>query len=111
MYDHRRLGRELDLFDTDPLMEEQAYDVVRRAVARGLRAEAAGPGQGSLGARIRAARLVPYQAVIGEREAHGDLAAVRLRDGQRPGAVAVERLLERIGASAETRGAELWAAA
>jgi threonyl-tRNA synthetase len=91
--------------------EEQAHDVVRRAVARGLRAEVAGPGQGSLGARIRAARLVPYQAVIGEREADGDLVAVRLRDGRRPGAVAVERLLERIGACVETRGAELWAAA
>lgn len=45
----------------------QAYDLVARAVARGLRAEVS--AEGSLGARIRAARLVPYQAVIGEREA------------------------------------------
>ena len=91
--------------------EEQAHDVVRRAVARGLRAEFAGPEQGSLGARVRAARLVPYQAVIGEREAEGDLAALRLRDGRRPGAEPVERLLERIGVCVDTRGAELWAAA
>ncbi|WP_406443714.1 threonine--tRNA ligase [Streptomyces sp. NBC_01613] len=91
--------------------EEQAHDVVRRALARGLRAECAGPGQGSLGARIRAARLVPYQAVIGEREADGDLVAVRLRDGRRPGAQPVEGLLERIAVCADTRAAELWAAA
>ncbi|MFJ9543520.1 threonine--tRNA ligase [Streptomyces sp. NPDC101225] len=91
--------------------EERALDVVRRALAAGLRAEYAGPGQGSLGARVRAARLVPYQAVIGEKEARGDLAAVRLRDGRRPGAVAVEDLLERAGACARARDGELWAAA
>ena len=91
--------------------EEQALDVVRRAVARGLRAEYAGPAQGTLGARIRAARLVPYQAVIGEREADSDCAAVRLRDGRRPGAVPVDELLGRIAARAADRGAELWAAA
>ncbi|MEV0642884.1 threonine--tRNA ligase [Streptomyces sp. NPDC050619] len=91
--------------------EEQAHEVVRRALARGLRAEVHGPGEGTLAARIRAARLVPYQAVIGAREADGDLVAVRLRDGGRPGAVAVEELLARIGTRVETRGAELWAAA
>ncbi|MER6984401.1 threonine--tRNA ligase, partial [Streptomyces carpinensis] len=48
---------------------ERAEDVVRQASARGLRAELAGAEHGSLGARIRAARLVPYQAVIGDREA------------------------------------------
>lgn len=90
--------------------QAQGRELVRRAVARGLRAELAGPEQGTLGARIRAARLVPYQAVIGEREAEGDLAAVRLRDGRRPGAVPVERLLERIGVCTAARGAELWAA-
>lgn len=31
------------------------------AVAGGLRAEVAGPDQGSLGARVRGGRLVPYQ--------------------------------------------------
>lgn len=90
--------------------QAQGRELVRRAVARGLRADLAGPEQGTLGARIRAARLVPYQAVIGEREAEGDLAAVRLRDGRRPGAVPVERLLERIGVCTAARGAELWAA-
>jgi threonyl-tRNA synthetase len=54
---------------------------------------------------------VPYQAVIGEREADGDLAAVRLRDGRRPGAVPVAELLRRIAACVQERGTELWRAA
>lgn len=91
--------------------EERAHEVVRRALARGLRAEVSGPGDGTLGARIRAARLVPYQAVIGDREADAGLAAVRLRDGRRPGAVPVAELLDRIAARAADRGAELWSAA
>ncbi|KUM86170.1 MULTISPECIES: threonine--tRNA ligase [Streptomyces] len=91
--------------------EERALDVVRQALARGIRAELAAPGDGTLGARIRAARLVPYQAVIGGREADAGGAAVRLRDGRRPGAVPVAELLDRIGARDADRGAELWAAA
>jgi threonyl-tRNA synthetase len=88
--------------------EERAHEVVRQAVARGLRADVRGPGDGTLGARIRAARLVPYQAVIGDREAADDLAAVRLRDGSRPAAVPVGELLDRIAARVGDRGAELW---
>lgn len=90
---------------------DQADNLVRRALALGLRAELAGPDHGTLGARIRAARLVPYIAVIGTREAEAALAAVRLRDGRKPGAVPVEELLRRVGAVVEARGAELWAAA
>jgi threonyl-tRNA synthetase len=94
-----------------PVAGEQAAraeEVVRRAVARGLRAELAGPEHGTLGARVRAARLVPYQAVIGEREADGGLAAVRLRDGRRPGALPVEEVLSRIAARVAARGTALW---
>ncbi|MEU0073909.1 threonine--tRNA ligase [Streptomyces sp. NPDC006332] len=91
--------------------EEQADEVVRQAVARGLRAELHGSGEGTLAARIRAARLVPYQAVVGQREADDGLAAVRLRDGRRPGAVPVGELLDRIAARVGDRGAELWAGA
>ena len=98
-----------------PVAEEQrgrAEDLVRRAVARGLRAELYGPEHGTLGARIRAARLVPYQAVIGEREAaDGDLVAVRLRDGRKPGTLPADDLLRRVAARVEARGAELWPAA
>ena len=88
---------------------EEAYDLVRRAQLLGLRAELAAPGQGSLGARIRAARLVPYQAVIGEREAADDLVAVRLRDGRRIGPLAPAELLHHISARVEARGTALWA--
>lgn len=94
-----------------PVSEAQAAcaeDVVRQALARGLRAELAGPDHGSLGARIRAARLVPYQAVIGEREARAELAAPRLRDGRRPGPVPVGELLDRIAGQAAARGTGLW---
>ncbi|SNX62620.1 threonyl-tRNA synthetase [Streptomyces sp. TLI_55] len=97
-----------------PVAEEQyaqAEKVVRRALDLGLRAELAGPEHGTLGARVREARLVPYVAVVGAREADGELAAVRLRDGRRPGAVPVDELLARVAAVARTRGAELWAAA
>ncbi|MGW1211597.1 threonine--tRNA ligase [Streptomyces sp. NPDC002499] len=92
-----------------PVSEEQgeaAERLARAAVARGLRAEVV--GEGSLGARIRAARLVPYQAVIGAREAAGGLTAVRLRDGRRPGVLPGEELLHRIGERAAARGTGLW---
>jgi threonyl-tRNA synthetase len=89
---------------------EQAEKAVRRALDLGLRAELAGPEHGTLGARIREARLVPYVAVVGAREADGDLAAVRLRDGRKPGVVPVDELLHRVRSVVEARGAELWAA-
>ncbi|MFI8483540.1 threonine--tRNA ligase [Streptomyces rubrogriseus] len=88
---------------------EAAHALVRQAVDRGLRAEVAGPERGSLGARIRAARKVPYQAVIGAREAEsGDLVDVRLRDGRRPGRLPGTELLHRITDRVEARGPELW---
>ncbi|CAL9510199.1 Threonine--tRNA ligase 1 [Streptomyces sp. enrichment culture] len=91
--------------------EAAAGEIVERAVRLGLRAELRGPGQGSLGARIRAARLVPYQAVVGEREAGGGLAAVRLRDGRQPGALPADALLRRVAERVAARGTELWEAA
>jgi threonyl-tRNA synthetase len=75
-----------------------AADFVRRCVELGLRAESADPSRGSLGARIRQARLVPYQAVIGPKEAANGHVALRLRDGRRLGpepAGAVAELLRR----------------
>ncbi|MFH9964205.1 threonine--tRNA ligase [Streptomyces mirabilis] len=75
---------------------EQAAELVRRCLDRGLRARLITPDQGTLGARIRAARLVPYQAVIGPRETAADEIALRLRDGRRldpqPAAEALDRI-------------------
>ncbi|RZQ62751.1 threonine--tRNA ligase [Amycolatopsis suaedae] len=80
--------------------------IVRDCAARGLRAHAAGPELGSLGARVRDARLVPYQLVVGAREA-GDV-SVRLRDGRRLPPAPVPEVLSHIAARVAARGAELW---
>ncbi|MFF8672446.1 threonine--tRNA ligase [Streptomyces sp. NPDC015242] len=86
----------------------QAHALARHARERGLRAEVAEPGQGTLAARVRAARLVPYQAVIGGREAAAGRVAVRLRDGRRPDPLPAAELLDRIGARVAARGTSLW---
>jgi threonyl-tRNA synthetase len=69
-----------------------AGSFVRAAIDAGLRARV--DTEGSLGARIRDARKVPYVAVIGEREAAAGEVALRLRDGRQlapmAGAAAVE---------------------
>ncbi|MER8005172.1 threonine--tRNA ligase [Streptomyces sp. NPDC094149] len=94
-----------------PVAEEQrdaAEALARRARAVGLRVESVGPEGGSLGARIRGARLVPYQAVIGAREAGADQVEVRLRDGRRVGAMSGAELVRRIGERVAERGGELW---
>ncbi|NUP64182.1 MAG: threonine--tRNA ligase, partial [Nonomuraea sp.] len=72
--------------------QDAAEDVLRRGVAAGLRAELVPADRGSLGARIRAHRLVPYQLVVGPREVADGVPAVRLRDGSQAGPVPVERL-------------------
>jgi threonyl-tRNA synthetase len=75
-----------------------AAALAQRCADRGLRAEIAGPDRGTLGARIRQARLVPYQAVIGAKEAVQDQVAVRLRDGRRLDPQPADDFLARIGA-------------
>ncbi|GAA3150424.1 threonine--tRNA ligase [Planomonospora alba] len=85
-----------------------AEALVRRCLDLGLRAEAAGPERGSLGARIRRARLVPYQAVVGAREAAGGLLALRLRDGRRIEARPAEEVLARIRSLVGARTTALW---
>jgi len=61
---------------------DAAVDFARRCVQGGLRARAV--VDGSLGARVRAARLVPYLAVIGVREAASGEVSLRERGGGRP---------------------------
>jgi threonyl-tRNA synthetase len=86
----------------------QAQAAARQAIGQGLRAEVAGPELGSLGARIRARRLVPYQAVIGASEAAAGELSVRLRDGRKLPALAVPEALARIGAQIGAHSTELW---
>lgn len=65
-----------------------------------LRIEVVDASRGSLGARIREGRLVPYQAVIGPREVLSGSLSLRLRDGSqvaaRPAADALASLAEEI---------------
>jgi threonyl-tRNA synthetase len=87
---------------------EVAAAVVRSAIASGLRAEVGGAGQGSLGARIRSARLVPYTAVIGAAEAATGQVALRLRDGRQLGKLRTEAALAGVCAQVQIRSSDLW---
>lgn len=86
----------------------QASELVQRCLGQGLRAEVAGPDHDTLGARIRTARLAPYQAVIGAKEAADDQVALRLRDGRRLDALPAAEVLNRIGALINTYSPDLW---
>ena len=94
-----------------PLSEAEvprAEGFARRCVDQGLRAEVVGPEHGGLGARIRTARLVPYQAVIGAKEAVEDRIALRLRDGRRLDALPANEVLARVHALVGAHSTELW---
>ncbi|MET9340088.1 threonine--tRNA ligase [Nonomuraea sp. NPDC003804] len=77
-----------------------ARELVRRCVAAGLRASMAEPGDGSLGARVRSHRLVPFQLVVGPAEARLGEAALRLRDGTRQEARPIAQVLAWMAARA-----------
>ena len=88
-----------------------AAEVVRQAAGLGLRARVAGPDSGTLNRRIRSSRLVPYQAVIGEREAAAGQVAVRLRDGRRLPPLSADAALAGIAAHVAVHHTGLWDAA
>ncbi|MEV0849009.1 threonine--tRNA ligase [Streptomyces sp. NPDC049954] len=73
--------------------EALAGEFVRRARAAGLRAEPVLADRGSLGARVRAARLAPYVAVLGEQEARSGGVSLRPREDRRPVSMGVEEAL------------------
>ncbi|NBM18936.1 threonine--tRNA ligase [Streptomyces sp. GC420] len=85
-----------------------ARALAARCAGLGLRAELAGPERGTLGARVREARLVPYQAVIGAEEAVDDRVALRLRDGRRLEPRPAADVLAGIRALVDSRGTQLW---
>src|SRR5262249_57036396 len=80
-------------------------------VELGLGAGVAGPESGTVGSRIRSARLVPYLAVIGDREAAAGQVALRLRDGRRLPALPADAALAGIAAHVTARRTRLWDAA
>nr|WP_307874764.1 threonine--tRNA ligase [Frankia nepalensis] len=82
--------------------------LVARAVDLGVRAAVRGPEHGTLAARVRDARLAPYQAVIGPREdAAGDVAP-RLRDGRRLDPRPAAEFLARLAGQIAAHSPELW---
>jgi len=85
---------------------EAARALLGAAAGQCLRAELA--ADGSLGSRIRAHRLVPYQAVIGEAEASAGEISLRLRGGQKLPPMPAAEALDRIGAQVGARSPELW---
>jgi threonyl-tRNA synthetase len=92
-----------------PVSEAQfapATELAQQAIDQGLRAEVA--SDGSLGARIRAHKLVPYQAVIGAAEAAAGAASIRLRGGQRLPQMSVGEALARIHIQVKAHTVELW---
>jgi threonyl-tRNA synthetase len=92
-----------------PISEEQlpsATALVRQAIDRGLRAELA--QDGTLGARIRAHRLVPYLAVIGASEAAASEASIRLRHGRKLPAMLAEEAIAKITSQVKANTVELW---
>ncbi|RII16037.1 Threonine--tRNA ligase [Streptomyces sp. YIM 130001] len=88
--------------------ERAARELLARCEERELRAELAPAGQGSLGARIRDARLVPYQAVIGGREAAAGQVSVRLRDGRRLPPLPVAEFVAEVDALVRAHETRLW---
>ena len=88
-----------------------AASVCGHATGLGLRARVAGPDSGTLNRRIRSSRLVPYQAVIGEREAGSGQVAVRLRDGRRLPSLPAAAALAGIAAHVAAHRTDLWEAA
>ncbi|MFD8229101.1 threonine--tRNA ligase [Streptomyces massasporeus] len=85
-----------------------AAALARRCAELGLRAEIISAERGSLGARIREVRQVPYQAVIGAKEAADHYVSLRLRDGRRLDPQPDGDVLARIRAFVDAHGTALW---
>jgi threonyl-tRNA synthetase len=83
-----------------------AEALVHAAIDQGLRAEVA--SDGSLGARIREHKLVPYLAIIGASEAAAGEASIRLRDGRKLPPLSVVDALARIDGRVKAHTVELW---
>ncbi len=85
-----------------------AASVAALATELGLRARVAGPESGTLNRRIRSSRLVPYQAIIGAREAAAGQVAIRRRDGRQLPALPAAAALAGIAAHVAEHVTGLW---
>jgi len=76
---------------------EYAQQVLDQLQAAGIRAEADLSAE-RMNAKIRKAQMqkIPYMLVIGDREQEAGQVNLRLRDGNKPGALGVEDLIEQI---------------
>ena len=92
---------------TDAEMPHAAA-LAQRCLDLDLRAQVIGPEHGTVGARIRNARLAPYQVVLGAKEAVSDQVALRLRDGRRVDDLAAAEFLGRISGLIRAHSPGLW---
>ncbi|MFJ9365111.1 threonine--tRNA ligase [Nocardia sp. NPDC101769] len=75
----------------------------------GLRAQIVNAEAGSLGARVRETRLVPYQFILGPAEVSSGNVAVRLRDGRRLPTRSCSDAVAQIQALIQAHETRLWA--
>jgi threonyl-tRNA synthetase len=86
----------------------QAAAFASLAEEHALRVQVEGAERGSLASRIRSNRLVPYQAIIGEREAAASQVALRLRGGRQLPALHVASAIAGIATQLGMHSTELW---
>ena len=84
---------------------DYAREVERRLRAEGIRVEVDSRGE-RMNLKIRDAQMqkVPYMLVVGDREQADNAVAVRLRSGENPGAMPVDRLIEEVRDTVLARG-------
>ncbi|MGW5224083.1 threonine--tRNA ligase [Nocardia niigatensis] len=78
-------------------------------LSAGLRVRVLNADVGSLGARVRETRLVPYQFILGPAEVSRGDVAVRLRDGRRLPGRSSGDAVARVQALVRAHAARLWA--
>ncbi|WP_053203023.1 threonine--tRNA ligase [Jiangella muralis] len=96
------------LVPVGPEQDAFARGLAARCLDAGLRVSVAGADEGSVGARVHAARLVPYVVVAGPREEAADAVALRLRDGRRLDPLPTAEAIDRLSARASAYVPDLW---
>lgn len=96
------------LVPVGPEQDAFARGLAARCLDAGLRVSVAGADEGSVGARIHAARLAPYVVVAGAREVAADAVALRLRDGRQLEPMPSAEAVSRLSAHASAYVPELW---